>query len=156
MYDCQFRREALARKDLNWSVMDTRLYSEAFTGRARVIPRCQFCLQDDHSTSYCPRNPDHPWQEWSQPATRDWSQPAIRPPPACQRPLAELCRWFNKGRCKQSHCRYTHACRDCGGSHPVTCPSVTRAGRARSPIHLPCRQDGSGQDPTHARVWDPK
>ena len=36
----QFRREALARKDLNWSVMDTRLYSEAFIGRPRVIPYC--------------------------------------------------------------------------------------------------------------------
>ncbi len=38
LYDRQFRREALARCDLNWSVTDTRLYSEAFTGRARAIP----------------------------------------------------------------------------------------------------------------------
>ena len=38
VYDRQFRREALARKDLNWSVPDSRLYNEAFTGRARVIP----------------------------------------------------------------------------------------------------------------------
>lgn len=48
-YDRQFRREALARRDLNWSVTDTRLYNEAFTGRARAIPRRSFCLQDDHS-----------------------------------------------------------------------------------------------------------
>ena len=33
-YDRQFRREALARKDLNWSVPDAGLYNEAFTGRA--------------------------------------------------------------------------------------------------------------------------
>ena len=65
VHDRQFQREALARKDLNWSVTDTRLYSEAFTDRVRAIPRCQFCLQDNHSTPYCPRNPDHPWQEWS-------------------------------------------------------------------------------------------
>ncbi|KAL5459763.1 hypothetical protein EMCRGX_G033134 [Ephydatia muelleri] len=31
-YDRQFRREALARKDLNWSVTNSRLNSEAFTG----------------------------------------------------------------------------------------------------------------------------
>jgi len=37
-YDRQFRREALMRQDLNWSVPDKRLYSEAFTGRARSIP----------------------------------------------------------------------------------------------------------------------
>ncbi len=33
-YDRQFRREALARKSLDWSMPDPRLYSEAFTGRA--------------------------------------------------------------------------------------------------------------------------
>ena len=31
-YHRQFRREALARKDLNWSVTNHRLYNEAFTG----------------------------------------------------------------------------------------------------------------------------
>ena len=36
-YDRQFRREALAKKSLDWSVPEPRLYSEAFTGRARSI-----------------------------------------------------------------------------------------------------------------------
>ena len=49
VYDRQFRREALARKDLNWSVPHSRLYNKAFTGRARAIPRYTFCLQDDHT-----------------------------------------------------------------------------------------------------------
>ena len=40
VYDRQFLREALARKNLNWSVTDPRLYNEAFTGRARCIARC--------------------------------------------------------------------------------------------------------------------
>ena len=35
-YDRQFGREALARKDLNWSVPNLRLYNEAFTGRGRI------------------------------------------------------------------------------------------------------------------------
>ena len=125
VYNRQFRREGLARKDFNWSVTDTRLYSEAFTGRARAIPRCQFCLQDDHSTP----EPGPP-MAGVVPASHQGLVPASHwPSPACQRPLAELCRRFNEGRCKQSRCRYTHACRDCGGSHPVTtCPSVTRTG----------------------------
>ena len=36
-YDRQFRRDKLAKRDLNWSVPNTRLYNEAFTGRARSI-----------------------------------------------------------------------------------------------------------------------
>ncbi len=52
-YDRQYRREALARKDLNWSVTDPHLYNEAFTGRTRSIPRCTFCLQDDHIGPQC-------------------------------------------------------------------------------------------------------
>ena len=37
-YDRQYRREMLVRKDLNWSVPNSRLYNEAFTGRARFMP----------------------------------------------------------------------------------------------------------------------
>ena len=59
-YDRQFRREAPARKDLNWSVTDLRLYNEAFTGRARAIARCSFCLQDDHTDAYCTKKPNRP------------------------------------------------------------------------------------------------
>ena len=50
-YDRQFRREALARQDLNWSVPDSRLYQEAFTGRARSLARCSYCLADDHTSA---------------------------------------------------------------------------------------------------------
>ena len=57
-YDRQFRRKALARKDLNWSALDPRLFSEAFTGRAKSIPRCSLCLPDDHLAQACPQNPD--------------------------------------------------------------------------------------------------
>ena len=44
-YNRQFRREALARKDLNWSITDPRLYNKAFMGRAKSISRYTFCLQ---------------------------------------------------------------------------------------------------------------
>ena len=39
---------------------DPRLYSEAFTGRARAIARCLWCLEDDHSKAMCPKNPHWP------------------------------------------------------------------------------------------------
>ena len=64
MYDKQFYREALARKDLEWSVTDSRLYNEAFTGHAWAIPQCTFCLQDDHTALYRSKNPNRPAFGW--------------------------------------------------------------------------------------------
>jgi hypothetical protein len=46
------------------SVPNARLYNEAFTGHARAVPRCFFCLQEDHLAQYCPRNPNRPWFGW--------------------------------------------------------------------------------------------
>ena len=53
-YDWQFRREALARKDLDWSQKISHLYIETFTGRAKNLPLCSTCGADDHPGSRCP------------------------------------------------------------------------------------------------------
>ncbi len=46
------------RKDLCWSRTNSTLYSEAaFNGRAKTIPRCEYCLQEDHTATYCPSHP---------------------------------------------------------------------------------------------------
>ena len=83
-YGRQFRREALARKDLDWSVPNSRLYNEAFTGRACVNPRCVFCLDDDHNSQVCRKNPNQ-------------DQP--------------VCKHFNWGTCwDASRCKYKHVC----------------------------------------------
>jgi len=136
-YDRQFRREALARRDLNWSVTDTRLYNEAFTGRARAIPRCSFCLQDDHSGQQCPQNPDRPWFGWF-PNPSMWVSPTATPSTgSASRQVAEICRRFNEGRCRQQRCRYTHICKECGAQHPwLSCPLNQARHRSRSP-HRP-------------------
>jgi len=60
----QFRREALARKDLNWSITDPWLYNEAFIGRAHSILRYTFWLQDDHVSPQCPQNPNRLYLRW--------------------------------------------------------------------------------------------
>ena len=107
-YDRLFRRDMLARKDLNWSVPNTRLYNEAFTGRARSIPRCPHCLADDHGGITYPHNPYPPvlgWLQGSAPlqlAPQTGGQPPAAPippkPPAAQ----EVCRNFNAYRCRFS------------------------------------------------------
>jgi hypothetical protein len=86
-YDRQFRREALARKDLNWSVTDPRLFNEAFTGRARAIPRCAYCLQDEHTSQACPHNPSRMMLSCPPPPDPStWLQPQIPQQPSLTRP----------------------------------------------------------------------
>ena len=41
VYDTAYRRQAAARKDLNWAHIDASLYNTLFTGRARATPRCR-------------------------------------------------------------------------------------------------------------------
>ena len=100
-YDRQFRRDMLARKDLNWSSTNARLYNEAFTGRPKVIPRCPHCLCEDHSGASCPHNPNPPVLGW-------FSDPRHLPQQASQSPQppspnigggggrSEVCRNFNE------------------------------------------------------------
>ena len=153
-YDRQFRREALACKDLNWSVPDARLYNEAFTGRAHSIARCTFCLQDDHPSNDCPRNPNRSLLGWLQdtalwPAFPRPSHPSMaHPAPGTSQ---GICRRFNRGRCNSTQCRYFHACQECRGPHPWSeCPRNPSkpAGRSRSPQRRPQQAWGFPQNPT--------
>ena len=131
-YDRQYRREALARKDLNWSVPNVRLYNEAFTGRARAIPRCSYCLRDDHTASACPSIPSRPFP---------WDTPVWPAPTAlgqASRPVqAEACRNYNDGRCKRFNCIYQDICMGCQEAHAwINCPrrrSQHKGPRSRSP-----------------------
>lgn len=63
-YDRQYRRDMLARKDLNWSMTNARLYNEAFTGRAKAIPWCPHCLGEDNAAAHCLHNPHPPVLGW--------------------------------------------------------------------------------------------
>ena len=76
-YDSLYRREMLAKKDLNWSVPKQRLYSEAFTGRAKRHPQCQYCLSEDHLSEGCPHNPNPPVAGWFQAPLQPGMTPAF-------------------------------------------------------------------------------
>ena len=133
-YDRQYRREALARRDLNWSAGNARLYSEAFTGRAKTIPRCQHCLSTTHGARACPANPDPS----APPAQPSHSTSVATGPTGTGTPSGnqrEICRHFNEGKCKYARCRYLHICRECFYPHPwVSCHGNQAARqRPRSP-----------------------
>ena len=134
-----YRREALAQKNLDWSVPNACLYNEVFTGHARIIPRCSFFLQEDHLAQVCPRNPNRPWFGWlNDPAQFNLGQQTGQ--------SLECCRRFNGGKCKQSafSCRYSHRCVDCGGPHPrLNCSRGSQRGGARphSPLQPTCQHN---------------
>ena len=57
-YDVAYRQQAANRGSLDWGVLDSGLYNDAFTGRAKAIPRCTYCLADTHHSRECPDAPD--------------------------------------------------------------------------------------------------
>ena len=100
-YDRAYRRQAALSKDLNWSRINTTLYSLCFAGRAKRGQVCSHCLSNNHQSDACPEAP----------APRRATPPrqALGSSPASQ----ELCRLFNaKGgpRCHYKQCKFAHAC----------------------------------------------
>ena len=121
-YDRQFRREMLAHKDLNWSVPNARLYNEAFTGRARSIPRCPHCLSEDHTAAVCQFNPNPFIVGWLQ-DRRQFLAPTAQPAQLQRSGFGVTCRNYNSERCYLARCRFSHTCSKCQGLHPTTrCP----------------------------------
>ena len=105
VYGCCYRREALAQKHLNWSIPNPHLYNKAFTGRAKTIPRCSFCLQEDHATRHYLHNPNRSWLSEFSGSNSEKNYRAMRGLPA-----AETCHLINEGKCTwmATTCHYSH------------------------------------------------
>lgn len=111
-YDVAYRRQAANRGSLDWGVVDAALYNEAFTGRARSIPRCWYCLADTHSSRECAHapveggTPNGPYYT----AEPRYGRPLTRQTALFNRGSnADICRLFNSpggSRCRFPQCRY--------------------------------------------------
>ena len=119
-YDAAYRRKAASTQSFDWAVIDSALYSEAFTGRARTLPRCRYCLSDTHHSRECPYSPQ------DDPAGPPLKVPRSSPgqPPRLQLSTGvELCGLFNRAdgnQCRYRSCRYAHICARCRtGPHPA-------------------------------------
>ena len=126
----------IVRAERNYE--DTRLYSEAFTGRARAITRCFWCLEDDHTEAACPKNPHRSVFGYF-PDAMAWMLSTTLPspwqplPPTVGAGVPELCRRYNSGKCSNTTCKRRHVCTRCQGPHrQIECPQ-THPSRDRSP-----------------------
>ena len=144
-YDAVCRRQAANRGSLDWGAIDNTLYSEAFTGRARVVPRCSYCLDDTHASHECsfapvPASGNQP-TAWG--ATSDLRRAAsrpIQPARAAPRPAVtqDICRLFNANMCRFQRCKYAHICSRCHLPHPaVDCDRSHGSARSRTPLPAP-------------------
>ena len=150
VYDRCYRRRAAATKSLDWALIDSALYNEAFTGRARAIPRCHFCLSDNHTGIDCPDRMQQGLNPpgWGSGKAPRWPVHPARPvwyggqsaqmgrPPSSLRPASqEICQLFNQAKCKAVWCKRRHVCNRCGLPHPeVLCtPGMEQRHRSRSP-----------------------
>ena len=121
----------MACKALNWSWVDTALYQQTFTGRARRIQRCTHCFSEYHHFNDCPDNTAPPTlmflaQELPTQTTQPPPQPRRQEPPHRDVPTWEqrqdICQNFNQVCCRSQRCRYLHICNNCQLTHPeVVC-----------------------------------
>ena len=126
-YDMAFSHQVANQCSLDWGVIDSALYNEAFTGQVRLIPRCRFCLADSHYSRECTFGPEERYL----PAQAPYSSTHRE-----QRSV-QICQLFNKPRgnaCRyKRHCRYVHLCAKCHrGPHPAT-ECTARYGLSPSP-----------------------
>lgn len=132
-YDACYRRKAALTKSLDWGQVDFTLYNETFTGRAKSLPRCQYCLSEYHMSASCSYAPDNP------------PSPPARPRQDHASRSVQLCQLYNHrygSRCTFTPCKFAHMCSECHGTchgtHPVSScarlrPPPTKFPRAESP-----------------------
>ncbi len=136
-----YRRLAASHRSLDWAVSDTALYNEAFTGWAKLIRSCIYCLADSHESKDCTFAPEE---------SATTPRPSRPPQTASARSgtgMVEVCMLFNKltgSQCRFKLCRYAHICSKCrrGGHSASECePQQQKAfrNRSRSPGRRPAR-----------------
>ena len=114
-YDRAFHHQAAVSKNLDWSQVNTTLYSLCFAGRAKRSSICAHCLSDNHTSENCPEAPSAPT---STPARRTSLGTSTS-----RSASSEICRLYNAKeglRCHYKACRYAHACSKCRGAHPTS------------------------------------
>ena len=140
-YDAAYRRQAANRRSFDWSIIDPTIYNEAFTGRARVMSRCRYCLADTHDAHECQYAPGDDPPPSKQPRSANWGTVTSNRPDRASQRMVELCELYNSSegnRCSFKWCRFAHVCAKCKrGPHPAA--ECNRSGAQRGGLTGPPR-----------------
>ena len=92
------------------SIGQSPIPDSTMKAKAKAIPRCTYCLQDDHIAASCPNRP-----VLNMPLDGAMRLPHF--PTTMQAGLesAEQSHCYNEGRCKKLTCYYRHTYQLCGG-----------------------------------------
>ena len=144
-YDTAFRRQAANLNSLDWGTIDPVMYNETFSGKAKPISRCSFCVVDTHSREECAYAPKGWSPQESSSSEPRASRAAFRPPSRTGarsetghmgRDSVEICWLYNHvegSRCSFPNCRYAHLCAKCHCPHPASECGRSTGTRPRSP-----------------------
>ena len=119
-YDAAYRRQAANRRSLDWAVIDPTIYNEAFTGRAKPLSRCRYCLADTHEARDCSYAPKEDPPQAKHLRTGSWgagfAHTQRQDTPGIREGVVEICDLFNSpqgSRCTFKWCRFAHVCAKC-------------------------------------------
>ena len=117
-YDIQYRRKAALSRSWDWGTIDTALYNETFTGRAKSRPLCRVCFVEDHFEKACPlrlttMESDGRVHQVGNTSGgigptshyRSGQRYGVNCP---NHRSVELCGVFNRGECRFKDCKYAH------------------------------------------------
>jgi len=122
LYDAAYRDKAAATNTKTWSQIDTGLYNQIFTGRARQLRVCKHCSSTSHLSEEC--------MESSRKRPREEHVGGARPAKGAR---SDVCFLFNKGRCTFEVCKFRHMCSVCGGRHAaLSCSRRAERGPERT------------------------
>ena len=148
-YDAAYHRQAANRHSLDWATIDPTIYNEAFTGRARPLPRCRYCLAETHEARDCQYAPREDPPRVKYPRSAAWgTAPSQCQDRSSQRSI-KLCELYNSAegnRCTFKWCRFAHVCAKCRrGPHPAS--ECNRGSGQRGGPSGPHRQQKEGDPP---------
>ena len=111
LYDEAFQDKAAATGNRKWSQIDTHIYNQIFTGRARKRLLCTHCSTATHDTEECPAVQPR-WK-------RRMEEAIFGQLEEIPKGRKGVCWDFNDSACRYGDkCRFRHICSECAGRHP--------------------------------------
>ncbi len=112
VYDSMFRQQAANNPKVDWSVLNSSLYSTSFMAMQNQRGRaCQYCMETDHASQACATIVVKTGQ--GQGFAREYDDQ--RRQPRDRTKIRRACFNWNEGKCDLPYCRFKHVCAKCGG-----------------------------------------